>query len=145
MEIAFWKKMFTEYRETQVIFHDRGDLRVVYEVVEFTRGVRDDKEEAKRRARSCKRKGITSENCCSIWADASPVPRKRIGSSRILKSWGTNRPPLFTDDWLEISDISGDSASSLQRGFHGQPVSGGHPGDFARGGSSRELALLPPC
>ena len=56
VEIAFWKKMFAEYRETQVIFHDRGDLRVVYEVVEFTRGVRDDKEEAKRQSKILQKK-----------------------------------------------------------------------------------------
>ena len=56
VEIAFWKKMFTGYRETQVVFHDRGDLRVVYEVVEFTRGVSDDKEEAKRQSKILKKK-----------------------------------------------------------------------------------------
>ncbi len=50
MEIAFWKKMFSEYRETQVVFHDRGDLRVVYKVAEFSRGARDDKQETERQS-----------------------------------------------------------------------------------------------
>ena len=56
MEIAFWKKMFTGYRETQVVFHDQRDLRMVYEVVEFTRGIRDDKEEAERQSKILKKK-----------------------------------------------------------------------------------------
>ena len=48
VEIAFWKQMFVEYRETQVVFHDQRDLRVIYQVAEFSRGVRDDKEESER-------------------------------------------------------------------------------------------------
>ena len=56
VEIDFWKKMFAEYRETQVVFHDRRDLRVVYKVAEFTRGIRDDKAEAERQSRILKKK-----------------------------------------------------------------------------------------
>ncbi len=64
VEIDFWKKMFAEYRETQVVFHDRRDLRVVYKVAEFTRGIRDDKAEAERQSRILKKKNTTSEPCC---------------------------------------------------------------------------------
>ncbi len=56
VEIAFWKKMFTGYRETDVVFHDRGDLRIVYDVIEFTRGVGDDREEAERQSKILNKK-----------------------------------------------------------------------------------------
>jgi membrane-bound lytic murein transglycosylase D len=48
VEIDFWKRVFTEYSETQVIFHDRRDLRIAYEVVEFKQGIREDEDEAER-------------------------------------------------------------------------------------------------
>ena len=56
VEIDFWKRMFTGYSDTQVVFHDRGDLRVIYEVVEFTRGIRADKKEAERQSKILKKK-----------------------------------------------------------------------------------------
>lgn len=31
--IEFWKKIFTDYEERQVVFHDRSDLRLIYRVV----------------------------------------------------------------------------------------------------------------
>ena len=54
--ISFWKKMFAEYRETQVVFHDRRDLRVVYEVAAFRQGIRDDKEEVEQQSRILEKK-----------------------------------------------------------------------------------------
>lgn len=47
-EIHFWRQMFTRYGEKQVVFHDRRDLRLIYEVVHFDRGIADDPEEAER-------------------------------------------------------------------------------------------------
>ncbi len=42
--------MFTVYPETQVVFHDRGDLRILYEIVEFEGGIRGNEEEAERQS-----------------------------------------------------------------------------------------------
>ncbi len=47
-EIEFWRSMFGRYGETQVVFHDRRDLRLIYEVVHFDRGIAGDPEEEQR-------------------------------------------------------------------------------------------------
>ena len=41
-EIEFWKAIFTEYGDREVLIHDQNDVRLIYEVVRFARGVRDD-------------------------------------------------------------------------------------------------------
>ncbi|MEJ2078775.1 MAG: LysM peptidoglycan-binding domain-containing protein [Acidobacteriota bacterium] len=47
-QIEFWKKIFTHYKATQVIFHDQEDLRLVYEMKTFDRDIEGDPEEADR-------------------------------------------------------------------------------------------------
>ncbi len=47
-QIDFWKKIFTQYRATQVIFHDQEDLRLIYEMKTFDRDIEGDSEEADR-------------------------------------------------------------------------------------------------
>ncbi len=56
VEINFWKRMFTVYTETQVVFHDRGDLRILYEIVEFEEGIRGNEEEAERQGKILKKR-----------------------------------------------------------------------------------------
>ncbi len=47
-EIEFWKGIFTNYGDREVLIHDQNDVRLVYEVVRFARGVRNDDVEYKR-------------------------------------------------------------------------------------------------
>ncbi len=47
-EIAFWTRVFTFYSETQVVFHDRDDLRIIYKTADMRRGIRGDYPEARR-------------------------------------------------------------------------------------------------
>ena len=47
-QIEFWKKIFTHYKATQVIFHDQEDLRLIYEMKTFDRDIEGDPEEADR-------------------------------------------------------------------------------------------------
>ena len=48
--IEFWKQIFTRYGERDVVFHDQGDLRLIYEVVSFEKSARSDAAEALRRS-----------------------------------------------------------------------------------------------
>ena len=47
-EVEFWKAIFTEYGDREVLIHDQNDVRLIYEVVRFAKGVRDDDVEYKR-------------------------------------------------------------------------------------------------
>lgn len=47
-KIEFWKTIFTHYGEREVLIHDQNDVRLIYEVVRFARGVRNDDFEYKR-------------------------------------------------------------------------------------------------
>ena len=40
-EIAFWTRIFTFYSQRQIVFHDRGDLRIIYQTADMGRGIRD--------------------------------------------------------------------------------------------------------
>ncbi len=50
-EIDFWVRIYTRYGETDVVFHDRVDLRLVYDVVKVERAPGKDQAEAKRQRR----------------------------------------------------------------------------------------------
>lgn len=47
-KIEFWKSIFTHYGDREVLIHDQNDVRLVYEVVRFARGVRNDDFEYRR-------------------------------------------------------------------------------------------------
>ncbi len=47
-KIEFWKTIFTDYGDREVLIHDQNDVRLVYEVVRFAKGVRNDDVEYKR-------------------------------------------------------------------------------------------------
>ncbi len=47
-QIEFWKTIFTHYGDREVLIHDQNDVRLIYEVVRFARGVRNDAFEYKR-------------------------------------------------------------------------------------------------
>lgn len=47
-EIAFWIRVFTEWDERRIVFHDMRDLELIYEVRVMDKGVRDDDEEYRR-------------------------------------------------------------------------------------------------
>lgn len=53
-QIDFWKKIFTRYKATQVIFHDQEDLRLIYEMKTFDRDIEGDSEEAERQKKVLK-------------------------------------------------------------------------------------------
>ncbi len=55
-QIEFWKTIFTDYGEREVLIHDQNDVRLVYEVVRFSRGVRDDDVEYERQRKELKKK-----------------------------------------------------------------------------------------
>ena len=47
-EIAFWTRIFTFYGEGQIVFHDRDDLRIIYQTADMGRGIRADYPESRR-------------------------------------------------------------------------------------------------
>ncbi len=47
-QIEFWKAIFTDYGDREVLIHDQNDVRLIYQVVRFARGVRDDDVEYER-------------------------------------------------------------------------------------------------
>jgi membrane-bound lytic murein transglycosylase D len=55
-QIDFWKKVFTQYHVTQIVFHDEDDPRLVYQIEQFDRGIEGDSREAKRQREVLKRK-----------------------------------------------------------------------------------------
>lgn len=55
LQIEFWRKVFTQYEATQVIFHDRDDLRLIYEMRTFEKDVEGDSEEADRQKEALKK------------------------------------------------------------------------------------------
>lgn len=50
-EIEFWKKAFSHYGRSEVVLHDRRDLRIVYEVVRFKQDPQSSWREAARQNR----------------------------------------------------------------------------------------------
>ena len=56
-EIEFWKAIFTEYGDREVLIHDQNDVRLIYEVVRFAKGVRDDDVEYKRQHKELEKEG----------------------------------------------------------------------------------------
>lgn len=55
-QIQFWRAMFTRYGEREVVFHDRNDVRLIYEVVRFDRGVSEPGPEQERQSRRLREK-----------------------------------------------------------------------------------------
>lgn len=50
-QVKFWRAVFTQYGEKDVVLHDKNDLRLIYEVVRFTQGTNRGKSETKRQRR----------------------------------------------------------------------------------------------
>jgi membrane-bound lytic murein transglycosylase D len=55
-QIEFWKLVFAQYGEKDIIFHDSRDLRLIYEVMSFQNRAAEDPAEAKRQAKELQRK-----------------------------------------------------------------------------------------
>jgi membrane-bound lytic murein transglycosylase D len=55
-QIEFWKLVFAQYGEKDVIFHDSRDLRLIYEVMSFQERAAGNPAEAKRQAAELQRK-----------------------------------------------------------------------------------------
>ncbi len=54
-QIDFWTKVFTQYRVTEIVFHDQDDPRLIYRIEHFDRGIEGDSREAKRQREVLKR------------------------------------------------------------------------------------------
>ncbi len=54
--IEFWKAIFTDYGDREVLIHDQNDVRLIYEVVRFARGVRDDGVEYERQRKELEKR-----------------------------------------------------------------------------------------
>ena len=54
--IEFWKAIFTEYGDREVLIHDQNDVRLIYEVVRFAREVRDDGVEYERQRKELEKR-----------------------------------------------------------------------------------------
>ena len=50
--IAFWRAIFTQYGGSDVVLHDKDDLRLIYEVVQFKQGIGRGKTTARRQRRT---------------------------------------------------------------------------------------------
>lgn len=53
--IRFWISIFTEHGENEVVFHDRYDVRLVYHVEKFSKGIEGDPAERRRQQRRLKK------------------------------------------------------------------------------------------
>lgn len=80
--IEFWKKIFHRYGEREVLLHDRDDLRLVYQVVRFNRGITDDDAEASRQREQLKKK--------------MEELKERLGE---IARWGPDSPHLSKEQW----------------------------------------------
>ena len=47
-KIEFWRMIFTHYGEREILLHDQDDLQLIYEVVTFDQGIRNDNAEFRR-------------------------------------------------------------------------------------------------
>jgi len=47
-KIEFWRTIFTHYGEREVLLHDQDDLQLIYEVVPFDKGIRNNNAEFRR-------------------------------------------------------------------------------------------------
>ncbi len=54
--IEFWMAIFTDYGDREVLIHDQNDVRLIYEVVRFARGVRDDDVEYERQRKELRKR-----------------------------------------------------------------------------------------
>ena len=50
--VAFWRDVFTRYGANQVVLHDTGDLRLIYEVIEFREGAGRSRAASRRQKRT---------------------------------------------------------------------------------------------
>ncbi len=91
-EIVFWKGIFVEYGERDILFHDKTDLRLVYRKLSLERGIKDDPAEAKRQRRRLKRttkeiEGLLDE--IGRWgADSGRLTPKHRQLIRVLEEQG---------------------------------------------------------
>ncbi|NOR49935.1 MAG: hypothetical protein GQ530_02720 [Desulfuromonadales bacterium] len=91
-EVEFWKEIFTEYGDREVLIHDQNDVRLIYEVVRFAKGVRDDDVEYKRQHKELEKREKQwqqlFEEIRRYGSDSEKLTEKHKKLIRLLESHG---------------------------------------------------------
>ncbi|MEJ2143974.1 MAG: LysM peptidoglycan-binding domain-containing protein [Acidobacteriota bacterium] len=105
-QIEFWKKIFTHYKATQVIFHDQEDLRLVYEMKTFDRDIEGDPEEADRQKEVLKQdlKELQSifDDLAARGPDSSDLSARERHIVEVFRSLGYRVTPALLKEKKEI-------------------------------------------
>ncbi len=91
-QIEFWKTIFTLYGDREVLIHDQNDVRLVYEVVRFARGVRNDDFEYKRQHKELEKREklwqLLIEDIRRYGSDSEKLTRRHKKIIQLLESHG---------------------------------------------------------
>ncbi len=91
-QIEFWKTIFTHYGDREVLIHDQNDVRLVYEVVRFARGVRNDDVEYKRQHKELEKREklwqLLIEDIRRYGSDSEKQTRRHKKIIQLLESHG---------------------------------------------------------
>ena len=91
-QIEFWKTIFTHYGDREVLIHDQNDVRLVYEVVRFARGVRNDDFEYKRQHKELEKREklwqLLIEDIRRYGSDSEKLTRRHKKIIQLLESHG---------------------------------------------------------
>ena len=115
-EIEFWRTIFTHYGEKEVLLHDQNDLRLIYQVVTFDKGVRNDNREFRRQRTELRKKEQQIQKILDDirrWGSASD--RLMPEHHRIIQML---KPHGYTLGAAELSKLRGNIRS--QRGIKGK-------------------------
>lgn len=146
--IEFWRAIFTEYGEKEVLIHDMDDLRLIYTVVRFEKGTDNDAGEWRRQQRLLGEKQRQLEEMLDdIRIHGPDSDRLSDGHLRVVQL-------LRSNGYTPSNDVISRLKSNIrnQRGikerFRESLVRSGRYLDaieriFERNGLPKELALLP--
>ena len=115
-EIEFWRTIFTHYGEKEVLLHDQNDLRLIYQVVTFDKGVRNDNREFRRQRTELRKRERQIQKLLDDirrWGSASD--RLTPEHHRIIQML---KPHGYTLGAAELSKLRGNIRS--QRGIKGK-------------------------
>jgi membrane-bound lytic murein transglycosylase D len=104
-QIEFWKKIFTQYEATQVIFHDQDDLRLIYELKNFDRDIDGDSQEADRQKEVLKQElkelQAVFESIAKAGPDSPSLGRRERHIVSVFRSFGYEVTPALLGEKKE--------------------------------------------
>jgi len=115
-QIEFWRTIFTHYSEKEALLHDQDDLQLIYEVVRFDKGVRNDPSEFRRQRTELRKRERQLQKILEDirrWGPTSDrLTQEHHRIIQVLKSHG------YTLKSAELGKLRGNIRS--QRGIKGK-------------------------